>query len=212
MPFSAVLAAALQPLVGGEQIQRRKHCIILFVYIPCGKRKSCPMLFIYICYGVFPLSIYSLNRLRKGGQRICLMVSVSISVGVAAISVMNICVSVNRKPTPPSKKSTKKNGDFTSVFWHREKSPFGQQKSPIDSGFSQETSFSSPHSGGVGETRTLAPGFSRPTPLAGAPRHQLEYNSIGTSCQGVQLNLGGGESGIRTHGPLRDHWFSRPAP
>ena len=62
-----VLAAALQPLVGGEQIQRRKHCVILFVYIPCGKRKSCPMLFIYICYGVFPLSIYSLNRLRKGG-------------------------------------------------------------------------------------------------------------------------------------------------
>ena len=31
--------------------------------------------------------------------------------------------------------------------------------------------------GGVGETRTLAPGFSRPTPLAGAPRHQLEYYS-----------------------------------
>jgi len=22
----------------------------------------------------------------------------------------------------------------------------------------------------------------------------------------------GGEGGIRTHGPLRDHWFSRPAP
>ena len=59
---------------------------------------------------------------------------------VAAISVMNICVSVKRKPTPLSTKSTKKNGDFTSVFWHREKSPFGQQKSPIDSGFSQETS------------------------------------------------------------------------
>ena len=31
--------------------------------------------------------------------------------------------------------------------------------------------------GGEGETRTLAPGFSRPTPLAGAPRHQLEYFS-----------------------------------
>ena len=127
--------------------------------------------------GFSPLSIYSLNRLRKGGQRICLMVSVSISVGVAAISVMNICVSVKRKVTPLSTKSTKKNGDFTSVFRHREKSPFGQQKSPIDSGFSQETSILSPHSGGVGETRTLAPGFSRPTPLAGAPRHQLEYYS-----------------------------------
>ena len=31
--------------------------------------------------------------------------------------------------------------------------------------------------GGVGETRTLAPEFTRPTPLAGAPRHQLEYYS-----------------------------------
>ena len=30
--------------------------------------------------------------------------------------------------------------------------------------------------GGVGETRTLAP-VTRPTPLAGAPRHQLEYYS-----------------------------------
>ena len=67
---------------------------------------------------------------------------------VAAISVMNICVSVKRKPTPLSTKSTKKNGNFTSVFWHREKSPFGQQKSPIDSGFSQETSILSSHYGG----------------------------------------------------------------
>ncbi len=24
--------------------------------------------------------------------------------------------------------------------------------------------------------------------------------------------LSGGEGGIRTHGPLRSHWFSRPAP
>ncbi len=31
--------------------------------------------------------------------------------------------------------------------------------------------------GGVGETRTLAP-VTRPTPLAGVPRHQLEYYSI----------------------------------
>ncbi len=35
-----------------------------------------------------------------------------------------------------------------------------------------------PFSGGEGETRTLAPGLIRPTPLAGAPRHQLEYFSI----------------------------------
>ena len=37
--------------------------------------------------------------------------------------------------------------------------------------------------GGVGETRTLAPLFTRPTPLAGAPRHQLEYYSMVRSCQ-----------------------------
>ena len=35
----------------------------------------------------------------------------------------------------------RENGDFASVFRYREKSPFGQQKSPIYSGFSQETSF-----------------------------------------------------------------------
>ena len=39
-------------------------------------------------------------------------------------------------------------------------------------------SFLSPFYGGEGETRTLAPGLIRPTPLAGAPRHQLEYFSI----------------------------------
>ena len=33
--------------------------------------------------------------------------------------------------------------------------------------------------GGEGETRTLAP-VTRPTPLAGAPRHQLEYFSMVT--------------------------------
>ena len=47
--INMVLAAAPQPLVGGEQIQRRKQCVILSVYILCGKCKSCPMLFIYIC-------------------------------------------------------------------------------------------------------------------------------------------------------------------
>ena len=35
----------------------------------------------------------------------------------------------------------RENGDFASVFRYREKSPFGQQKSPIFSGFSQETYF-----------------------------------------------------------------------
>ena len=29
----------------------------------------------------------------------------------------------------------RENGDFASVFWHSEKSPFGQQKKPIYSGF-----------------------------------------------------------------------------
>ena len=38
--------------------------------------------------------------MRKGGQRICLMVAVSISVGVAAVVVMNSYASVKRKPTP----------------------------------------------------------------------------------------------------------------
>ena len=50
--------------------------------------------------GFSSLSIYSLNLLRKGGQRICLMVAVSISVGVAAVTVMSICDSEKRTPTP----------------------------------------------------------------------------------------------------------------
>ncbi len=38
--------------------------------------------------------------------------------------------------------------------------------------------------GAEGETRTLAP-VARPTPLAGAPRHQLEYfcKLTGLTCQ-----------------------------
>ena len=55
--------------------------------------------FIYVI-GFSSLSIYSLNLFRKGGHRICRMVAVSISVGVAAVAVMNICASVKRKPTP----------------------------------------------------------------------------------------------------------------
>ena len=63
--------------------------------------------------------------------------------------------------------------------------------------------------GAEGETRTLAP-VSRPTPLAGAPRHQLEYfckcNGL-TDIQfaqavGLPQPAFGGESGIRTHGTL----------
>ena len=65
--------------------------------------------------------------------------------------------------------------------------------------------------GAEGETRTLAP-VARPTPLAGAPRHQLEYFCIGSVYDTIRLLkeraenplplLSGGESGIRTHGTL----------
>ena len=64
--------------------------------------------------------------------------------------------------------------------------------------------------GAEGETRTLAP-VSRPTPLAGAPRHQLEYFCIGNklmlfyctnAASGTCSTCYGAESGIRTHGTL----------
>ena len=61
-----VLAAAPQPWVSGEQIQRRKQCIILSVYIPCGKRKSCTMLFIYICHGDFLAFYIFIESLSEG--------------------------------------------------------------------------------------------------------------------------------------------------
>ena len=50
--------------------------------------------------GFSSLSIYSSNLFRKGGQRICLMGAVSISVGVAAVTVMSLCDSEKRTPTP----------------------------------------------------------------------------------------------------------------
>ena len=53
--------------------------------------------------------------------------------------------------------------------------------------------------GGEEETRTPAP-VTRPTPLAGAPRHQLEYFSeFGNKFIFINL-LNGGEEGIRTLG------------
>ena len=55
--------------------------------------------FIYVM-GLSSLSIYSLNLLRKGGHRICRMVSASISVGVAAVIVISTCDSEKRTPTP----------------------------------------------------------------------------------------------------------------
>ena len=56
----------------------------------------------------------------------------------------------------------------------------GNAKTPPKPDFS---GFNGVWIGGVGETRTLAPLFTRPTPLAGAPRHQLEYYSMVRSCQ-----------------------------
>ena len=67
--------------------------------------------------------------------------------------------------------------------------------------------------GGEGETRTPAP-VTRPTPLAGAPRHQLEYFSecvdpgavIGRA--GYPIVRGyGGEEGIRTLGSFESPVF-----
>lgn len=43
-----VLAADPQPLVGSEQIQCRKQCVICFEDVLGGKLKSCPMLFIKV--------------------------------------------------------------------------------------------------------------------------------------------------------------------
>ena len=67
--------------------------------------------------------------------------------------------------------------------------------------------------GAEGEIRTLAP-VARPTPLAGAPRHQLEYFSVCAVINDAiqffslsQRNQNGGESGIRTHGALPHDGF-----
>ncbi len=49
-------------------------------------------------------------------------------------------------------------------------------------------------------------------PRAGFPTYSLSRGApspLGYFCKNIKF---GGERGIRTHGPLRDHWFSRPAP
>ena len=61
-----MLAAAPQPWVGGEQIQSWKQCVILSVYILCGKCKSCPVLFIYVCHGVFLAFYIFVESLAEG--------------------------------------------------------------------------------------------------------------------------------------------------
>ena len=68
--------------------------------------------------------------------------------------------------------------------------------------------------GGVGETRTLAP-VARPTPLAGVPRHQLEYYSKSVT-QKTLYKLNAHKKMAERKGfeplALSSHWFSRPAP
>jgi len=61
-----VLAATPQPLVGSEQIQSRKQCVICFGDVLGGKFKSCPMLFIYICHGVFLAFYIFVESLAEG--------------------------------------------------------------------------------------------------------------------------------------------------
>ena len=61
-----VLAAVPQPLVGGEQIQRRKQCIICLGDVLDGKCKSCPMLFIYISHGFFLAFYIFVESLAEG--------------------------------------------------------------------------------------------------------------------------------------------------
>ena len=62
--------------------------------------------------------------------------------------------------------------------------------------------------GGDGETRTLAP-VSRPTPLAGAPRHQLEYISMVINKYSIKKMA---ERVGFEPTALSSHRFSRPAP
>lgn len=61
-----VLAAAPQPLIGSEQIQRRKQCVICFGDVLGGKFKSCPMLFIYICHWFFLAFYIFIESLAEG--------------------------------------------------------------------------------------------------------------------------------------------------
>ena len=66
--------------------------------------------------------------------------------------------------------------------------------------------------GGEGETRTPAP-VTRPTPLAGAPRHQLEYFSMAALSLYIKLKpavLLAERVGFEPTVPVRVRRFSRP--
>ena len=77
-----VLAAAPQPLVCGKQIQRRKQCVILSVYILGGKRKSCPMLFIYISHWFFLAFYIFIESLAEGRTAVSASWWLSVSLWV----------------------------------------------------------------------------------------------------------------------------------
>ena len=64
--------------------------------------------------------------------------------------------------------------------------------------------------GGEGEIRTLAT-VSRPTPLAGAPLHRLEYFSVCSSFIRLRVRLAE-RVGFEPTARKASHWFSRPAP
>ena len=61
-----VLAAAPQPLVGSEQIQCRKQCVICFEDVLGGKLKSCPMLFIKVGHRRFLAFYIFVESLAEG--------------------------------------------------------------------------------------------------------------------------------------------------
>ena len=61
-----VLAAAPQPLVGSEQIQCRKQCVICFGNVLGSKCKSCPMLFIKVGHRRFLAFYIFVESLLEG--------------------------------------------------------------------------------------------------------------------------------------------------
>ena len=81
-------------------------------------------------------------------------------------------------PFGSSNSKTAKLGRCAAVFCRVLSLVFSSAE-PLDAqGVQAPTSFLLSLLGGEGETRTPAP-VTRPTPLAGAPRHQLEYFSVG---------------------------------
>ena len=61
-----------------------------------------------------------------------------------------------------------------------------------------------PYIGGEDGIRTHAAPKQDPNGLANRP--------LKPTWVLLPITLNGGKGGIRTHGPFRNHWFSRPAP